>query len=135
MISTLPDDVLNVILEFVPMRTMVFVNKHYYILYHHCIKQNVLLYESYVRYMTKYDYSFVFERILGENMDAWIRNRNYRYKNTIFNNYIYFMLYYFNEHKSKNCRDILMKEFEKRDLCRNLHKKNVVKYINGKYTH
>ncbi len=132
-ISILPDDIINLILDFIPKNIIAFTNKYYYNLYHYSIKRNIPLYESYVRHMISNNYFFIFETIMRENINNWIKNRNYRYKNMIFNNYIYFILYYCNEHNSFICREILIKEFQKRDLCRNLHKKNVIKYINGKF--
>jgi len=133
-ISTLPDELLMLIKEYIPARIMVHLNTYYYALYHSHLRPYIKYYETYVRHMIQYDYSFIFQQILRENVTHWIRNRNYRYKSIAFNNYIYFILYFCNEHKSTNCRELLIQEFEKRDLYKNLHKKNVVKYINGKHT-
>lgn len=128
-ILELPDDIIKIIFEFIPRNIIAFLNVHYYQLYHSYTRHNIKLYEKYVRDMIKKDYYFVFQHIMRENIDDWIINRNYRYKNMIFNNYIYFIQLYCNEHNSEKCRQILMTEFQKRDLCRNQHKKNVVKYI------
>ena len=128
-ISDLPDDVINLIKEFLPRKSYVFVNKTFYNLYHHTIRRDILLYENYVRDMIRRDNEFVFEKIIVENMDTWLKNKQYRYKNMIFNNYIYFIMNYCIENNSDRCREILIHYLKKRDLCRNLHKKNVVKYI------
>ncbi len=128
-ISDLPDDVINLIKEFLPRKSFVFVNKAFYNLYHHTIRRDILLYENYIRDMIRRDNEFVFEKIIVENMDTWLKNKQYRYKNMIFNNYIYFIMNYCIENNSDRCREILIHYLKKRDLCRNLHKKNVVKYI------
>ena len=128
-ISDLPDDVINLIKEFLPRKSFVFVNKTFYNLYHHTIRRDILLYENYIRDMIRRDNEFVFEKIIVENMDTWLKNKQYRYKNMIFNNYIYFIMNYCIENNSDRCREILIHYLKKRDLCRNLHKKNVVKYI------
>ena len=47
----------------------------------------------------------------------------------IFNNYLYFVMNFCIENNSDRCREIVLNFLSKRDLCRNLHKKNVVKYI------
>ena len=74
----------------------------------------------------------VFEQICRENFDNWINNKQYRYKYMIFNNYIYFIMCFCIENDSNKCRDILLNIFEERKFGKNLHKKNVIKYINGK---
>jgi len=128
-LSHLPDDIINLIKEFITYKILVFVNKTFYNLYHHTIKSSIKLYENYVRDMIRRDNDFVFEKILGENINLWLKNKQYRYKNMVFNNYIYFIINYCIENNSDNCRKILTNYLKKRDLCRNLHKKNVVKYI------
>jgi hypothetical protein len=130
--SHLPDDVIDLIKEFMPRQYLVFVNKTFYNLYHHYIKSNISLFENYVRDMIRRDNDIVFDKILGENIELWLTNRQYRYKNMIFNNYIYFVLDYCIQNNSVKCRELLHDYLKKRDLCINLHKKNVVKYIKWK---
>ncbi len=127
--SSLPDVIVNLIKEFIPPQNLVFVNKKFYNLYHHNIKNYIPLYENYVRDMVRRDNNIVFDKIIGENINLWLKNRQYRYKDMVFNNYIYFILYYCIENNSEQCREIIHDYLKKRDLCRNLHKKNVVKYI------
>jgi len=128
-IYELPDTIVDLIKEFIPPHKIVFVNRSFYNLYHHTIKTYIPLYENYVRDMIRRDNNIVFDKILGENIDIWLKNRQYRYKDMVFNNYIYFILYYCIENNSEQCREIIHHYLKKRDLCRNLHKKNVVKYI------
>lgn len=131
-IRSLPDEIINEILQYIPREKMMFVNSKYYNLYHYSLKCRICLYESYVRDMIMKDCFFVFERLIRENIEEWIRNRQYRYKDMVFNNYIYFILHYCFETNSERCRNILIEELSKRNLCRNLHKKNVIKYIKWK---
>ena len=128
-ISLLPDEIINEILEYIPKQKLIFVNSTYYNLYHCLLKNYILVYESYVRDMIRKDTFFVFKQIIRENINTWIKNRQYRYKDMVFSNYIYFVLYYCIENNSERCRNILMEELLKRNLCRNLHKKNIIKYI------
>ena len=128
-ILDLPDDIIDLIKEFIPKYKLVFVNKVFYNLYHHTIRTTIPLYENFVRDMIRRDNYIVVEKILGENSETWLKNRQYRYKDMVFNNYIYFILYYCIENNSEQCREIIHDYLKKRDLCRNLHKKNVVKYI------
>jgi hypothetical protein len=128
-LTNLPDDIIELIKEFIPIQKLVFVNKIFYNMYHHTIKKNILLYENYIRDTIQRDNEFVFQKILEENIDLWLKNREYRYKYMVFNNYIYFIMYYCIENDSEHCREIANDYLKKRDLCKNLHKKNVFKYI------
>ena len=128
-ISDLPDDIIKLIKEFIPYNTLVFVNKTFYNLYHHTIRKSIPMYENYIRDTIRRDNEFVFEKIIEENFNFWIKKRQYSYKNMIFNNYIYFIMNFCIENNSDRCREIVLNFLSKRDLCRNLHKKNVVKYI------
>ncbi len=128
-ISLLPNEIINEILEYIPKQNLIFVNSTYYNLYHCLLKNYIPIYESYVRDMIRKDIFFVFKQIIRDNINTWIKNRQYRYKDMVFSNYIYFVLYYCIENNSERCRNILMEELLKRNLCRNLHKKNIIKYI------
>jgi hypothetical protein len=128
-ICNLPDEIISEIFDYIPRVKLIFVNIAYYNLYHYLIKNHIPLYESYTRDMIRRDVFFVFGRLLRDNIDIWMKNRHYRYKNMVFSNYIYFVLHFCMENNSDRCRIILMEELSKRDLCRNLHKKNIIKYI------
>jgi len=128
----LPDDIIRYIKEFIPVNKLVFVNKTFYDLYHHTIRKTIPLYENYVRDTIRRDNEFVFEKIVQENFDFWLKHKQYMFKNMIFSNYVYFIMYFCIENNSERCREVLLQFLSKRDLCRNLHKKNVVKYIKWK---
>jgi len=128
-IKNLPDDMINLILEFITYQKLIFVNSLYYNKYHSLLTRFIPLYGMYIRDMIRRDNTFVFEKIIGDNIDGWLKNKQYRYKNMIFNNYIYFVMHYCIENNSENCIKLLMYYLIKHDLCRNLHKKKVVKYI------
>lgn len=131
-ISDLPYNIIKLIKEFIPTNKLVFFNKTFYNSYHHYIKQYIPLYENYTRDTIRRDNDFVFERIVRENLNLWLKNKKYIYKNMIFNNYLYFIINFCIENNSERCREILVYYLIKRNLCRNLNKKNVVKYINGR---
>lgn len=130
-INQLPDDIINYIFEFIPKHKLIKLNKTYYNLYHYMIRNFIPTFDSYVRSVVRCDMYLVFDKILSENFISWIKHkkRNYLYRNMVFNNYIYFLLHYCIENKSERCREILLFYFKQRDLCKNLHKKKVVKYI------
>jgi hypothetical protein len=127
-IKDLPDEIIRLIFEYIPEVDLIFTNTTNYKLYHHLIKHKIKLYESYIRDVIKRDNEFVFNQILIDNVDKFIKSTNYIYKNMTFSNYIYFIKYFCMEHDSDNCRKLLVEELIKRDLHKNLHKKNVIKY-------
>ena len=131
-ISDLPNEIIDLIKEFIPREKLVFVNSGYYKLYHHTIKKYIPLYSNYIRDIIRRDNEYVFEEVVKENIELWFKKKEYFYKNMIFDNYIYFIMNYCIENNSERCRDILIQYLSKRDLCRNLHKKKVVKYIKWK---
>jgi len=126
----LPDDVVRLILAFVPVQTLVCTNKRFYELYHPTLRKRIPLFIAYVRDTVKRDNEFVFSYIVRENIEEWLKNREYRYKNMVFNNFIYFLHHFCLEQDSEQCRQVLLAYFANLDLKKNLHKKNIVKYIN-----
>ena len=128
----LPEEIVRLIKEFIPHKTLVFVNSFYYNKYHYTIRKLIPQYDNYIRDIVRRDNEFVFEKIIEENFDNWMKNKQYIYKNMIFNNYIYFIMYLCIENGSDRCRQVIYDYFKKRDLCINLHKKNIVKYIKWK---
>ena len=130
-ISELPDDIIRLIKEYIPIHKLIFVNSLYYKSYHYLIKKYIPLFENYIRDTIRRANEFVFEQIIRENINYWVKKKQYIYKNMMFNNYIYFIIHYCIENNSDKCRLIIKNYLSKGNLCINQHKKNIVKYING----
>jgi hypothetical protein len=128
-IYKLPEDIITVIKEFVPKKYFVFTNMENYHLYHSFIRKDVCKYENYIRDMIRHDNHFVFDKIMNENYKKWFELKNYRYKNMIFKCYAYFVIHYCIENDSNKCRNRLDIFFKELGLCKNLHKKNIIKYV------
>jgi hypothetical protein len=128
----LPNEIIDLIKKYIPEKCLVFTNKTNYFLYHPLIKVNIINYDSYVHNTVRRDDYFVFERIMIEDCLNWLKIKKYYYKNMIFNNYIQFIIYYCIENDSNKCRTLLDNYLKEHGLCKNLHKKNVVKYIKWK---
>jgi hypothetical protein len=131
-INELPYEIINLIKEYIPNKNIVFVNKNFYLSYHNLIKISIINFENYIRDMIRRDNEFIFNMILRENYNKWCEIKQYRYKNIIFLNYIYFIIYYCIEYDSNNCSSVINIFFKEHGLGKNLHKKNVVKYIRWK---
>ena len=128
----LPPELIRYIKEYIPKKTFVFTNRENYNLYHSLLKPSIKDYESYIRTMIRQDNEFVFKKIVEENFSKWYEIRQYKYKNMIFKNYLYFVMNFCIENESNNCRKTVLEFLKEHGLGKNLHKKNIVKYIKWK---
>jgi len=110
----LPEDIINVIKEYVPIKYFICTNKKNYYLHHSIIKQNIVgnQFESYVRDIIRRDNDMAFSEIIKENIQLWNKVRSYEYKHHTYDNYLYFLLDYCIENDSNKCR-IIIKEYIK----------------------
>jgi len=130
--AKLMPEVVNIIKEYIQKKNLVFTNRENYQLYHPLIKSSIKDYESYIRSMIRQDNEFICKRIIEENCFKWYGIKQYQYKNMIFTNYLYFVISFCIENDSSNCRKVVSEFLKEHGLCKNLHKKNVVKYIKWK---
>lgn len=128
-VNKLPQELIDIIKEYVPKSVFVFTNRENYSLYHFLIRNSIKNYENYIRDTIRRDNEFVFNMIFRENYHKWCGIKQYRYKNMIFKNYVYFTINYCIENESNNCRNVIINYFQEHGLGKNPHKKNIVKYI------
>lgn len=131
LIKTLPFELEKLIQDFIPIQVLCFLNKKYYTKYHKYMKDWISkeLYENYLRDMVRRDNDFVFNLLIKENYKKWLQIRKYRYKNTIYGNYICFMDSFCIENQSTKCRNSLKEFLNKTGLSKNQHKKNTITNI------
>jgi hypothetical protein len=128
----IPDELNNIIFSYIPYKVKTFLNKEYYTQYHHIIRNYILSgnMENYIRDILRRDNDFVFLQLLHENFVKWIFDiKNYKYKNSVYKNYLYFIKDFCLIHDSIRCRNIVNQFLEKHELCQNQHKKNTVRNI------
>ena len=132
-LNLLPNELICIIKEYIPLFVFAFTNKTNYFEYHHLIKKQIFKnclnnanhIEKYIRYMIRRDYSFVFQQIMKENFTFWINMKKYIYKNVKYNNYINFLLDYCIENESDNCRLLIVNFLKEQGLSINhIKKKN-----------
>ena len=128
-VQQLPLDLINLIQDFIPKKDLIFTNRENYKLYHSEIYISSKNYDSYIKNIINRDNEFVFNIIIPQDYNKWIEIKNITYKSMIFTNYIHFIIYYCIENESVNCKKILLDFLKKHGLSKNLHKKNIVKYI------
>jgi len=131
-ICNLPDDLINLIKSFVQKPKFIFTNRENYKLYHYLIRITPGKFDDYVKMMIKRDNGYILNSIIRENYFKWYEKGKMYYKNKIFSNYLYFIMNYCIENESENCLEIISEFFKEVGLGKNLHKKNVVKYIKWK---
>lgn len=122
-------DIINLIKNFICIKYITFTNRENYNLFHIHIKKYIHNSNNYILDTIKRDNDFVFNLIVRENYMKWYENNQYIYKNMIFKNKIYFIIYYCIENQSINCKNIVNLFLKEHGLNKNLHKKNIVKYI------
>lgn len=134
-ISKLPEVLVDIVYEYVPLLTKIFLTKKNYCENHHVVKSyiNKRQYENYIRCMVRQDNSFVFSFLMHENIIIWARIHNYLYKDYTYDNYILFLHEYCIENESTRCREILDKCIEILRLNKNKHKKSTL--INSRWRH
>lgn len=127
----LPFYIINEIKKYLSNKTLIFINREKYINTHYLIRQQIpsTKFESYIRNILYRDFDFVFRQIIQENYLNWFQIKGYMYKNIMYKNYIYFIKGFCIENNSEKCRIIIHDFLEKLGLCKNQHKKNIIKHI------
>jgi hypothetical protein len=130
-ITNLPNEIIEIIKQYIPIYKLIFVQKKYYLKYHHLLKPFISKFniENYIRNVIVRDHNFVFERLINENIKHWMNIKQYIYKNTLYANYLYFLKDFCLYHDSNKCRLVLNKFLQENGLCKNQHKKNTSKHI------
>ncbi len=123
----LPNDIIIFIKTFIPYNALILTNRSNYEKYHSLI--NIRNYNNYITNIIQNDYDFSFSCIIRENINNWLRRINIMHKNAIFKNYIYYVMRLCIEYNALKCGTFLHNFLSERKLCRNLHKKKVIKYI------
>jgi hypothetical protein len=131
-IDKLPSDIINIIKGYIPKKSFIFTNRENYNLYHSLLKEDISNIDNYIRTIVKFDYSFIFQKVLRENFKKWIQIKNYKYKDMIFVDYFHFITNYCIENESSNCRKNILIFLKEHGLNKNLYKKKFIKYIKWK---
>lgn len=126
LVQKLPEDLVRIVLSFLPKTTFVWLNKTFYRKYHKKIRGMIpdKLYDNYIRAMVRQDNANVFKYIAEENIVRWTCNKNIIYKNVSYSNFACLLNDFCVLNNSTNCRNILETLFDESGLSKNQHKKN-----------
>lgn len=131
-IRNLPNELVDTIKEYVPKTKFIFTNRENYKLYHYLIPIKPNHVNNYIKDIIRRDNEYCLNAIIRENYYKWYEKGQVYYKNMVFTNYLYFIIDYCIENESENCLKIINLFLKEHGLGKNLHKKNVVKYIKWK---
>ena len=126
LLKKMPEELIRIIKEYLPISVLLFLNKTLYLKYH----KNVIsmipknLYDNYIRDIIRTDSHFVFYLIVKENIMFWVCNKITTYKNVSYPNFYCFINNYCIINQANNCRNALEKVFKESGLSKNQHKKN-----------
>jgi len=137
-VNKLPQEMINIIFEYIRPVVIVTLNRSYYKLFHPYIKYYLCnvkhQYDNYIRDIVRRDNSFVFSQVLQENYRHWLHYQNYYYKEKKYINYLYFLMDYCLIYESNKCRQIIQTTlYGSNVVSKNQHKKNLVKIIKRKW--
>uniref|UniRef100_A0A6C0E2E1 F-box domain-containing protein n=1 Tax=viral metagenome TaxID=1070528 RepID=A0A6C0E2E1_9ZZZZ len=134
-IDILPTELKNQILEYLPLRYAVFLNKQTYFMYHKLIKKWIptTSYDNYIRFIVRNDYNVCFQQLINDNYKSWIKLKKYKYNNIIYSSYCNFLNCYCIENQSNKCRAIVLHFLsENQGISKNQHKNNSYIHIRWK---
>jgi hypothetical protein len=112
--NLIPNEILDKIFDLIPENCKLYLSKKNYIKLHPLVKSYISSnnYDSYIHSVITLDHSFVFERILNENISKWFRWKNYRFKSTIYHSYLYFIYVTVINKNANKCKSIFNKYLE-----------------------
>ena len=132
-INKLPNELVSLIETYVPPIIKLFWSKVLYQANHKLIQKYLSIHnkniEEYIRNIIRKDHDFVFSHLLVDNLERWIKLKNYLYKHCIYMNYLIFLNSYCIDNDSQKCKTLLQQTLEKLGFSKNQHKKNLIKYI------
>ena len=75
-VSQLPNEICDMIFEYVQDEEKIFVNKEYYNKYHYLLKNKISdkSYDNYLRDIIRNDSSYVLNQLLQENFEKWLND-------------------------------------------------------------
>ena len=132
-LENLPDDILKIIFDKINPVKLIFINKFHYSKFNYLIessffKGRIQRYHSYIRDIIRHDSVFIFKHILEKNFNKWLETTNFKYKNTIYLNYVNYLIEISTNYKSSKCNHLLKDFLLLTGLYKISLKNNKIKY-------
>ena len=123
----LPQELVDIIWDFVDLNTKIFVCKSYYLNYHFKIPENLnIKFDCYLRNLIKFDCHFIFSLVLNEEKERIIKinKKNFSYRNSRYNNYLDYLKNLIYEYQANKSQKIFLEWIHNnKDICKNSFKK------------
>jgi hypothetical protein len=128
-LSRLPEELIAIIFESISPKQKIFLNKQYYTQFNYLIDQIIgTRYDSYVRDIVRNNYAFSFHYLLERNFNKWLTINNYYYKQSIYDNYICFLIEFSRDNNAYKCINLLNVQLQLSRLKKEWYKNSRVKY-------
>ena len=121
----LPEEIIDIIWNYIPLTQKIFVNKNHYTQLHYLVDTLVpsARYNSYVRDIIRNDCRYVFNFLLTRNFTHWLNKYNYKYNNILYPDYINFILNYACKNNASKCSNSINLQLSlsglKKEWCKN----------------
>jgi hypothetical protein len=108
-INILPEEVKNIIWDFIPIRNKIIINKYYFEKYHYLLENNAKtpfkIYITYIRKILRSDQNYIFSILLKNNYEKWKKmKQNKIIKQLQANNFIDCLNLLCIEYNASKCR-------------------------------
>lgn len=132
-LSSLPDEILKLILQFIANDNQIFINASLYQKYHYLIYDKYELYlkklEQYIKFILRNDLNVIMRQVLREKIRIWsvyfYHNKKKIYKKKIFYKYLDFIKELSNEYESNKCKEEINKSYRENKIkygkCKNFN--------------
>ena len=124
-LAKMPEDIIGVIYEFLPITTLYTLNKNLFSLHYPTVLStaSATKFKSYVRNIIRNDYDFKLSHLLKLNYQKWNKQSSWKYKRHTFPSYMVFLKLLSTEYNSTRCRQ-LIDNYLKNDLSLSKKKKH-----------
>lgn len=129
-----PSEILEIIWNFLPNKSKVFVTKSYYNKYHKLYIYPMLKprFDTYIRFVIRNKYLFLMEQNLKDHYEKWIKLYNWHYREETYTTYIHYLLTISIEYNSQPIINLLRETIKKNSKI-NKKQLNQNKTIRRKY--
>ena len=129
--KSLPDDIICIIWEMLDHGVKSCLDKENFSSYNFRHYDSMSRHDQYAynRVMIRNDDSFIFNNIITNYGRKWVAEKKYLYNNSIYNNYLYYMISLIHENNAGRCNEIMTTFLDKEGLSKNLYKKYRIKNI------
>ena len=108
-IRSLPNEMINEILEYIPNHVLCWTSREKYVKYHYLTKAKLAIeYDTYMRNVVRKNLHFVFSQNLEENFKKWVMPKKTLYKKYIYSCYLSFVWDICSEYESTTCKNIII---------------------------